>query len=71
MAWLLHQHGFRWDDDGRWPRVQVQPSRVAMLAPREVLVVDEAGMLDQDTARALLHVADELDVQVLPVGDRH
>jgi hypothetical protein len=20
-AWLLHQHGFRWDDTGRWDRV--------------------------------------------------
>ena len=18
VAWLLHQHGYRWDDDGRW-----------------------------------------------------
>jgi len=24
-AWLLHQHGFRWDEDGRWSRVQSAP----------------------------------------------
>ena len=21
VAWLVHQHGFRWDQDGRWTRV--------------------------------------------------
>ena len=20
VAWLVHQHGFRWDNDGRWTR---------------------------------------------------
>ena len=20
VAWLVHQHGFRWDEDGRWTR---------------------------------------------------
>jgi exodeoxyribonuclease V alpha subunit len=34
-------------------------------------VVDEAGMLDQDTARALLTIADEEQVRVVLVGDRH
>jgi len=24
-AWLLHQHGFRWDENGRWSRVAAQP----------------------------------------------
>src|SRR3712207_8592727 len=35
------------------------------------MVVDEAGMLDQDTARALLTVADESGVRVALLGDRH
>jgi ATP-dependent exoDNAse (exonuclease V) alpha subunit len=35
------------------------------------LVVDEAGMLDQDTARALLTVADECQVRLALLGDRH
>jgi hypothetical protein len=33
-------------------------------------VVDEAGMLDQDTARALLTVADECRVRLALLGDR-
>ena len=53
-AWLLHQHGFRWDEDGRWSRVDSVPDVSARLRRGDLLVVDEAGMLDQDTARALL-----------------
>jgi AAA domain-containing protein len=34
-------------------------------------VVDEAGMLDQDTARALLAVADECRVRIALLGDLH
>lgn len=71
VAWLLHQHGFRWDDDGRWTRVQSEPSRSARLFPGDLLVVDEAGMLDQDTTRALLILADESAAKVMLVGDRH
>lgn len=37
---------------------------------RTTLVVDEAGMLDQDQARALLHVADETGARLVLVGDR-
>ncbi len=71
VAWLLFQHGFRWDADGRWTRVEAQPSPGALLSPDDLMVVDEAGMLDQDTARALLHLADEMHVDVMLVGDRH
>ncbi len=71
VAWLLHRHGFRWDEDGRWGRVKSHPSRMAMLGPGDLLVVDEAGMLDQDTARALLRLADEMQTNVMLVGDRH
>lgn len=71
VAWLLFQHGFRWDADGRWTRVEAQPSRGALLSPGDLMVVDEAGMLDQDTARALLHLADEMRATVMLVGDRH
>jgi ATP-dependent exoDNAse (exonuclease V) alpha subunit len=59
-AWLIHQHGWRWDDDGHWAR---QPDAshdpAARLRPGDLLLVDEAGMLDQDSARALLTIADE------------
>jgi exodeoxyribonuclease V alpha subunit len=46
------------------------PEENARLRAGDVLLVDEAGMLDQDTARALLVVADEHDVRVALLGDR-
>jgi ATP-dependent exoDNAse (exonuclease V) alpha subunit len=46
------------------------PGEVARLRPGDLLIVDEAGMLDQDTARALLTVADECGVRVALLGDR-
>jgi exodeoxyribonuclease V alpha subunit len=82
-AWLAFQHGWRWTDDGTWTRLALgQPDLVngvpyagpavgAGLAPGDLLVIDEAGMLDQDTARALLTVADEHHVRVALLGDRH
>lgn len=68
---MLFQHGFRWDEDGRSSRVTSQPSRGAVLSPGDLLVVDEAEMLDQDTARALLRLADKMRPNVMLVGDRH
>jgi exodeoxyribonuclease V alpha subunit len=82
-AWLAFQHGWRWDDDGTWTRLavgQADPAtgrtypglaEAARLRAGDLLVVDEAGMLDQDTARALLTVADERQVRLALVGDRH
>lgn len=71
-AWLIHQHGWRWDDNGHWAR---QPDAshdpAARLRPGDLLLVDEAGMLDQDSARALLTIADEAGARVALVGDRH
>jgi exodeoxyribonuclease V alpha subunit len=69
--WLVHQHGFRWDDDGRWTRVEHTPELAARLRSSDVLLVDEAGMLDQDTARALLMIADESGARIAFMGDRH
>ena len=70
-AWLVHQHGFRWDNDGRWHRTPPdqrddldRPDSLARLLPRDVLLVDEAGMLDQDLMRALLVVADEAGARI-------
>ena len=73
-AWLIHQHGHRWDEDGHWTRIDV--ARVdldarARLLPGDVLLVDEAGMLDQDTARALVSVADHAGASLALPGDRH
>ena len=86
-AWLAHQHGYRWDDHSLWTRLEpgqheshrdphtgkayAGPSFAAALAAGDLLLVDEAGMLDQDTARALLTIADETGARVALVGDRH
>jgi conjugative relaxase-like TrwC/TraI family protein len=81
-AWLVFQHGWRWTSDGTWTRLAVGqtdphtgrtyggPAEKARLRAGDLLVVDEAGMLDQDTARALLTVADESRVRVALLGDR-
>ena len=73
-AWLVHQHGYRWDEDGRWTHVETPRQEVDLLArlmPGDVLLVDETGMLDQDTARALLTIADGASATVALLGDRH
>ncbi|MGI8721546.1 MAG: AAA family ATPase [Geodermatophilaceae bacterium] len=82
-AWLAHQHGWRWTDTGIWTRLTIGdddpvtgrgysgPSERAGLRSGDLVVVDEAGMLDQDTARALLVAADEHAVRVALLGDRH
>jgi hypothetical protein len=82
-AWLAFQHGWRWTEDGVWIRLALGdadpvtgsayagPGAGAELVPGDLLVVDEAGMLDQDTARALLTVADECRVRLALLGDRH
>lgn len=82
-AWLAYQHGYRWNSDGVWSRLQLGdldpvtgaeyrgPGKSAQLTAGDLLVVDEAGMLDQDTARALLHIADQGKVRIALVGDPH
>jgi exodeoxyribonuclease V alpha subunit len=70
-AWLIHQHGYRWDEDGHWSQTEAAPEARARLLPGDVLLVDEAGMLDQDTARALFAIADQAHATVALLGDRH
>jgi len=71
-AWLVHQWGWRWDDDGHWAHTNPEPpDPCAMLGRGDLLVVDEAGMLDQDTARALLEVVHECGARAAFMGDRH
>ncbi|WP_207210507.1 MobF family relaxase [Nocardioides zhouii] len=70
-AWLVHQHGYRWDVDGHWSQRDAAPEARARLLPGDVLLVDEAGMLDQDTARALFAIADRAHATVALLGDRH
>ncbi len=70
-AWLAHQYGFSWDNDGQWTREPTTPSPEAQLQRGDLLLIDEAGMLDQDTARALVIIADETGARLALVGDRH
>ncbi len=72
-----------WNEQGTWTRlrpgdvdpaiggVYLGPDHRALLHAGDLLLVDEAGMLDQDTARALLTVADETGARLVLVGDRH
>ncbi|WP_395245723.1 MobF family relaxase [Agromyces sp. MMS24-K17] len=82
VAKLVHEHGWRWNRDGVWTRLAVGdhdpdtdaayvgPAASARLRRGERIVVDEVGMLDQDTALALLTVAAENLATVAFVGDR-
>ncbi len=70
-AWLIHQHGYRWDEDGHWSQTDATPDARVRLLPGDVLLIDEAGMLDQDTARALFAIADQAHAVVALLGDRH
>lgn len=82
VAALVHAHGSRWNDDGVWTRlragdidpgtgaVYAGPPEAARLKTGERVVVDEAGMLDQDTAIALLTITAEAGTCVALVGDR-
>ncbi|GAA1831738.1 MobF family relaxase [Agromyces salentinus] len=82
VAKLVHEYGWRWNRDGVWSRLAIGdrdpdtdaayagPAASARLSLGERIVVDEAGMLDQDTALALLTIADERLANVALVGDR-
>ncbi|WP_254359294.1 AAA family ATPase [Microbacterium hominis] len=82
VAAFLHEHGFRWNDDGVWTRLPVGdrdpetdgaylgPPSDARLVRGERIVVDESGMLDQDSAHALLTVAHKAGATIALVGDR-
>ena len=82
VAALVHAHGWRWNRDGVWTRLApgdvdpdtgrtyTGPSRDTVLRRGERVIVDEAGMLDQDTAHALLAITAEVGATVALVGDR-
>jgi hypothetical protein len=82
VAALVHAYGWRWDNDGVWRRLKPRefdqvtgavyagPPTRGRLCATERIVVDEAGMLDQDTATALLIVAAETGASIALVGDR-
>ncbi|WP_235529427.1 MobF family relaxase [Nocardioides sp. Soil774] len=70
-AWLVHQHGYRWDENGRWSHFETHPDQIACLRSGDVLLVDEAGMLDQDTAHAVFEIATRAHATIALLGDRH
>ncbi|WP_448070454.1 MobF family relaxase [Georgenia yuyongxinii] len=82
VAALVYAHGFRWNADGVWMRLAKGdrdpdtgrtyrgPPRAAHLGREERVIVDKAGMLDQDTALALFTVCAEAGATVALVGDR-
>lgn len=81
---LLHANGYRWDENNHWTRLapgdtdpttgQVYqppvPESDYHLAKDTQLVVDEAGMLDQQAAHALLGLVDDHDADLALMGDR-
>lgn len=82
VASLVYAHGWRWNRDGVWTRLApgdtdpetgrtyTGPPETARLRKGERIVVDEAGMLDQDTALALFTVVQEAGATLALVGDR-
>lgn len=82
LAKLVFEHGHRWDHAGRFTRLghgdhcpitgtpYQGPDRAWQLDRTVTVIVDEAGMVDQDTARALLTVVDEAGARLVNVGDR-
>ncbi|QQB65072.1 relaxase domain-containing protein [Kytococcus sedentarius] len=82
VAALAYAHGWRWNADGVWTRlnrgdtdpmtggIYTGPPPEAVLSRGGRVVVDEVGMLDQDTAHALLTITAEASATVALVGDR-
>lgn len=82
VAALVHAHGYRWNEDSVWTRLTpgatdpatgaafTGPPPGTVLRRGDRIVVDEAGMLDQDAALALFTVAAEVGATVALIGDR-
>jgi hypothetical protein len=82
VAALVYANGWRWNHDSVWHRLTVGevdpetgntytgPPADARLTHGERVIVDEAGMLDQDTAIALLTIIQEAGATIAFVGDR-
>ncbi|GAC1379058.1 MAG: hypothetical protein NVSMB48_01740 [Marmoricola sp.] len=74
-AKFIHEYGYRWNDrtGDRWREpvdIDSLPSGLR-LRKDDLLIIDEAGMLDQDTTLALLEIAHERGARVGFIGDRH
>ncbi|WP_344250428.1 MobF family relaxase [Isoptericola hypogeus] len=74
---FLRAHGYVWSETEPLRRLPPEqrpipaPDSPLWLRPGDVVIVDEAGMADQDTMRAVLTIADETPaVRIRLVGDR-
>lgn len=79
---LAHEYGFRRDAYGRWTQLSVGDvdpstwmeyrgaSEQFRIDANTRIVVDEAGMIDQDIAHALVQIANENGASIAFVGDR-
>lgn len=83
---LLFQHGYRWRTDAsgqtQWRRlasgdtdtdgsIYYGPNARAQLTAGDLIVCDEAGMVDLDAMAALLTLADDTGTRLALVGDPH
>ena len=80
LSALLYRHGFRWDEAGRWSRLERRrpepghgPSLtqdvIDFLRAASVIVVDEAALMTVDQANALIDLAAESGAALRLVGD--
>lgn len=79
---LAHEYGYRRDAFGRWSRLQFGdvdpatwftyngPQEEFRVDSRTRIIVDEAGMIDQDVAHALVQIGEENGAALGFVGDR-
>lgn len=79
---LAHEYGFRRDSFGQWTRLAEGdidpgtwfeyrgPSDDFRVDENARIIVDEAGMIDQDVAHALVQIAEENGAALAFVGDR-
>lgn len=78
---LLYAYGYRWDENNQWSMIRqgdIDPAtgtenrgvpRNQWLKEGTQIVVDEAGMLDQEAAVRLLKIAEFAKAQVVFMGD--
>ncbi len=81
LSKLLYDHGWRWDELGRWSRlapgeddpatgrVYQGPDTGSALSAASVVVVDEAGLMTVDQANALIDVVAASGASLRLVGD--
>lgn len=80
LAKLLHSYGVRWDKNGVYYRLAPGQSDINgcyngidseyRLQANDIVLVDEAGMVNQTEAKYLIDILDEVGAKIVFVGDR-